>query len=110
MRDYFVYILKCNDDSYYTGVTNNLERRLAEHNSGGALTSYTFNRRPLTLVFSQQCNDIKQAISLEKQLKGWSRKKKEAFINGEWEKLKLLSKNYTDLQVSCSKPSSTSSG
>jgi putative endonuclease len=80
MLNYFVYILKCNDDSYYPGVTNNLEKRLAEHNTGDSMTSYTFNRRPLILVFSQQCNDIKQAIALEKQIKGWSRKKKEAFI------------------------------
>ena len=109
MVNYFVYILKCNDDIYYTSVTNNLERRLAEHDSGDALTSYKFNRRPLTLVFSQQSTDIKQTIALEKQIKGWSRKKKEAFINEEWDKLKLLSKNYTDFRFSGSNPSSTSS-
>lgn len=111
MRSYFVYILKCSDDSYYTGVTNNLEKRLAEHNAGDSLTSYTFKRRPLLLIYSQQFNDIKQAIALEKQLKGWSRKKKEAFINEEWEKLKLFSKNHTDLKTTTSPNSpSTSSG
>ena len=98
MLYYFVYILKCNDNSYYTGVTNNLEKRLAEHNTGDARTSYTFSRRPLELVFSQQYTDIRQAITLEKQIKGWSRKKKEALIKEEWDKLKQLSKNYTDLK------------
>lgn len=96
MLNYYVYILKCIDESYYTGVTNNLERRLAEHNTGHSISSYTFKRRPLKLVFSQQFHDINQAIALEKQIKGWRRAKKEAFIHEEWGKLKLLSKNYTE--------------
>lgn len=98
MRYYYVYILKCNDDSYYTGVTNDIEKRLREHNGDYAVSSYTFNRRPVQLVYCQQFNDIKQAIELEKQIKGWSRKKKEALINEDWEKLKLYSKNYTDVK------------
>ncbi|MEP7163915.1 MAG: GIY-YIG nuclease family protein [Ferruginibacter sp.] len=112
MKSYFVYILKCCDDSYYTGVTNNLEKRLAEHNNGDSNTSYTFKRRPVKLIFSQQFHDIQQAIALEKQIKGWSRKKKEALINEEWGKLKLFSKNYTDLKKENSflMPPSTSSG
>ena len=76
MKSYFVYILKCNDDSYYTGVTNNLDERLAEHNGGYSNTSYTFKRRPVTLVFSQQFHDIKQAIALEKKLKAGVEKRK----------------------------------
>ncbi|MCP9751452.1 GIY-YIG nuclease family protein [Ferruginibacter sp. HRS2-29] len=95
MTSYFVYILKCNDNSYYTGITNNLDRRLKEHQSGYGNVSYTKTRLPVTLVFSQQFHRADQAIALEKQIKGWSRKKKEAFINEEWEKLKLLSRNYT---------------
>jgi putative endonuclease len=98
MKFYYVYILKCSDGSYYTGVTNNIEKRLTEHNSDDSVTSYTSKRRPVELVYSQQFNDIKQAIELEKQIKGWSRRKKEAFINEDWEKLKLYSKNYTDLK------------
>jgi putative endonuclease len=54
------------------------------------------------LVYSQQFNDIKQAIELEKQIKGWSRKKKEALLNEDWGKLKLYSKNYTDLKKNSS--------
>ena len=96
MKFYFVYILKCADDSYYTGVTNNIEERVRQHESGYSASSYTYNRRPVTLVFSQQMQSIQQAIELEKQIKGWSRKKKEAFINEDWEKLKLFSKSYTN--------------
>jgi putative endonuclease len=98
MKFYYVYILKCSDVSYYTGVTNNVEKRLVEHNSGDSVTSYTFKRRPVELVYYQQFNDIKQAIELEKQIKGWSRRKKEALINKDWEKLKLYSKSYADLK------------
>jgi putative endonuclease len=98
MNNYYVYILKCNDGTYYTGVTNNIEKRIGEHNSNSSVTTYTFKRRPVRLVYSQQFNDIKQAIELEKQIKGWSRRKKEALINEDWEKLKLYSKNYTDLK------------
>jgi putative endonuclease len=95
MKSYYVYILLCNDGSYYTGVTNNLDERLAQHNSGYAVSSYTFKRRPVILKFSQQFHDINQAIALEKQIKGWSRKKKESFINEQWDLLKEFSKNYS---------------
>jgi putative endonuclease len=98
MKYYYVYILKCSDGSYYTGITNNVEKRLAEHNSDNATTSYTYKRRPVELVYCLQFNDVKQAIELEKQIKGWTRRKKEALINEDWEKLKFYSKNYTDLK------------
>lgn len=91
MKRYYVYILKCSDNSYYTGVTNDIERRLNEHNFGLNKESYTYNKRPLELVFSTEFNDVNQAISFEKQVKGWSRKKKEAIINDRWEDLKKLS-------------------
>jgi putative endonuclease len=96
MKFYYVYILECNDESYYTGVTNNLDERLAQQESGYVISCYTFKRRPLKLVYSIQMDDINQAIALEKQIKGWSRKKKQAFINEDWDKLKVLSKNYTE--------------
>jgi putative endonuclease len=83
MKDYFVYILKCSDTSYYTGVINNLERWLEEHNSG-IIKSYTSKRLPVKLVFSEKFSDINDAIRLEKQLKGRSRKKKEALIAGNF--------------------------
>ncbi len=90
MRDYYVYILKCSDDSYYVGVTNNLERRFSEHNEGNSPTSYTYKRRPLKLIWSMHFNDIRKAISFEKQVKGWSRKKKEALMNDDWNMIVLL--------------------
>ena len=91
MKQYFVYILKCSDNSYYTGVTNDIELRFSQHQSGKFPESYTYKRRPVELVFFYIFNDIIQAIAFEKQVKGWSRKKKEAIINDNWDKLKELS-------------------
>lgn len=93
MNQYFVYILLCSDNSYYTGVTNNMERRLYEHETGNDPKSYTFKRRPVKLVFHESFNDIVQAIAFEKQVKGWRRAKKEAIINGDWHLLPGFSKN-----------------
>lgn len=90
MKDYFVYILKCSDDSYYTGVTNNLEKRINEHQSG-IIKGYTSNRLPIRSLFSERFSDINQAIKFEKQIKGWSRKKKEALINRDYDLLVKLS-------------------
>jgi len=88
MKTYFVYILKCSDQSYYTGVTNDIERRIAEHSEGLDEKSYTYKRRPIQLVYCETFIDINQAISFEKQIKGWSRKKKEALIEQNVDKLK----------------------
>ncbi len=92
MNNSYVYILKCSDDSYYTGITSNLTKRIVEHQTGKHPDSYTFKRRPVTLVFNAEFTDITIAISTEKQIKKWSRKKKEALINGEFEKLPNLAK------------------
>ena len=88
---YYVYILKCSDDSYYTGFTNDFERRFAEHEEGYDPESYTYSRRPLELVYADYFTDPKQAIAFEKQIKGWSRAKKESLIAGDWNKIKTLS-------------------
>ena len=95
MRLFYVYILKCSDASFYIGVTNNLERRLLEHNSDKNIYTYTFSRRPNELVWFEKFTTPDEAIKKEKQLKGWSRKKKEALINENWNNLVNLSKNYT---------------
>ena len=89
---YYVYILKCNDSTYYTGVTNNIDRRVREHQSGEALNSYTSKRRPVQLVFYAEFSNVEDAIEKEKKIKKWSKKKKEALINGEFEWLPLLAK------------------
>ena len=90
MKTYHVYILKCTDNSYYTGVTNDIDRRLEEHSDGLDPHCYTFKRRPLQMVFLQTFSEVKEAIAFEKQVKGWGRKKKEALIEGNWERLKVL--------------------
>ncbi len=92
MKEYYVYILKCNDDSYYTGVTSNIDERFIEHQEGKYLNSYTYKRRPVQLVFYQKFTDINLAIRYEKKIKKWSRAKKEALINKEFDKLPKLSK------------------
>jgi putative endonuclease len=81
MYSYFVYILKCSDNSYYAGITNDLERRVIEHNSAFNKNSYTSKRMPVDLVFHETFNDVLQAIYFEKKIKGWTRAKKEALIN-----------------------------
>jgi putative endonuclease len=100
MKLFYVYILKCSDDSYYTGITNNIDLRLQEHNSDKNFFAYTFSRRPVALVWFEQFTNPNEAIAKEKQLKGWSRKKKEALINSNWDDLVKLSKNYTDIKKS----------
>ncbi len=92
MRIYYVYILKCSDGTYYTGFTSNLEKRFIEHKSGKYKDSYTYKRRPLELVFYAEFTNPNMGIETEKQIKKWSKLKKEALINNEFEKLPNLSK------------------
>ncbi|MBT5337919.1 GIY-YIG nuclease family protein [Candidatus Falkowbacteria bacterium] len=82
MKTYFTYILKCSDGSFYTGITNDLDARLSGHQRGLNSKSYTYSRRPVKLVYSNDFYDVNEAISLEKQIKGWSRRKKIALIEG----------------------------
>ena len=96
MDDYSVYILKCSDDSYYTGVTNDIDGRVLEHQNGKDPKAYTYKRRPIQLVFCEHYHDINQAIAFEKQVKGWRREKKEALIKREWDTLSKHFKNYTE--------------
>ena len=92
MKEYSVYILRCSDGSYYTGVTSLLEKRVAEHQQGVLKKSYTFSRCPVECVFVEHFSTPLEAIALEKQIKGWSRKKKEALIRKDWEALRRLSR------------------
>jgi len=88
----YLYILKCNDNSFYTGVTNNLEKRIMEHNNGINLDSYTYNRRPVVLVYNTYFTDYNLAFEWETKIKKWSKAKKLALINGDFDLLKSLSK------------------
>jgi putative endonuclease len=86
----YLYILLCADDSYYVGISRaNLERRLAEHNSG-SYGGYTASRRPVKLLFHQEFQRLTDAIAAERQVKGWRREKKEALIRGEYALLPIL--------------------
>ena len=88
MKNFYVYILECSNGIYYTGLTADLERRLIEHQSGINPESYTYKRRPVKLVFYTIVQSYEQASIFEKKLKDWSRAKKKALIEGNWEKLK----------------------
>ncbi|MCA0350312.1 MAG: GIY-YIG nuclease family protein [Bacteroidetes bacterium] len=92
MQQSYVYILLCSDGTYYTGVTSKLEQRLFQHESGFYQECYTFKRRPVQLVFYCEFTDINFAIDKEKQIKKWSKAKKLALINGEYDALPNLAK------------------
>ena len=89
----YVYILKCSDDSYYTGFTNDLERRMIEHAEGRNPNCYTFNKRPVLLIYSEYFSNVNHAINREKQIQRWSRKKKEALIAGDMDALSYHAKS-----------------
>ena len=87
-----VYILRCADGSYYCGsARQGLELRVAQHNSG-VFGGYTATRRPVALIFSQWFGRITDAIAAERQIKGWSRAKKEALMRGDFDAIRALSK------------------
>lgn len=80
---FWVYMLRCADDSFYVGHTDDLELRLAQHH-GGFFGGYTSTRRPVTLVFAQEFPTRDDAIGREHQLKGWSRVKKRALVAADF--------------------------
>jgi len=89
----YVYMLRCADDSYYIGSAtgDDLQPRIDQHNSG-AFPGYTFRRRPVTLVWSERFDRITDGIAAERQIKGWSRAKKEALIKQDWLEISHLSR------------------
>jgi putative endonuclease len=88
----FLYILRCRDGAYYVGTTrDSLEMRIAQHNDG-SFGGFTALRRPVELVFYQEFDRITDAISAERQVKGWRRAKKEALISGRYDLLPKLAK------------------
>ena len=96
MKHYYVYILKCSDGLTYTGISNNLIRRLKEHQEGLNNACFTYNRRPVELIYQQKFTSVEQAIYFEKKIKRWSGKKKLALANKEFELLKILSECKND--------------
>ena len=93
MKLYFIYILECSDKTFYTGFTSNPEKRVFQHNNGIDKNAYTYKRRPVALKWIESFTDPNQAIIVEKQIKGWSHKKKLALIAEDWDKLVAFSKN-----------------
>ncbi|MDT0675184.1 GIY-YIG nuclease family protein [Autumnicola musiva] len=90
MKLYYVYIVECSDKLLYTGITNNITRRLAEHNSALNQNSFTYKRRPVQLIFHQEFNDVNQAIYFEKKIKKWSAQKKRALAKNDFDMLQIL--------------------
>jgi putative endonuclease len=88
----WLYILKCSDGSFYTGTTRaSLEQRVAQHQAGD-FDGYTATRRPVKLVLSESFERITDAIAAERQIKGWSRTKKEALVAGDFSRLQSASR------------------
>lgn len=86
------YLLRCNDGSYYAGHTNDLELRVAQHQSG-AFGGYTAQRLPISPVWSEAFQTRDDAFQVERKLKGWSRAKKEALIAGDWNLISALARS-----------------
>jgi predicted GIY-YIG superfamily endonuclease len=88
---FWVYILLCSDNSYYTGHTDNLEERVAKHQTAET-DGYTSTRLPVKLVFAEQFRTREEALTCERQIKGWSRKKKEALMRRDWAEIPRLAR------------------
>ena len=90
----FVYMLRCSDGSLYIGSAtgDDLMPRIDGHNAGAFPGSYTWSRRPVTLIWSEHFGRITDAIAVERQIKGRSRAKKLALANGDWDQVRLLAK------------------
>ncbi|MFA5683684.1 MAG: GIY-YIG nuclease family protein [Lysobacteraceae bacterium] len=85
---FWTYMLRCADGSFYLGHTDELERRIAQHQHG-EIPGYTVKRRPVTLVWSQPFSTREEALAAERQVKGWARAKKEALIRGDWKAIQV---------------------
>lgn len=90
---FWAYILRCNDGSYYTGHTEDLERRIGQHTTGH-IPGRTKHRRPVTLEWSEEFPSRIEALEAERRIKGWGAAKKRALIAGDWTLLQLLARNW----------------
>lgn len=91
VNPFFIYILKCADGSYYVGHTDDLEPRIVAHEEG-LVSGYTRRRRPVIFQYAAEFPTRAEAIASERQIKGWSRAKKEALIRGDWDRIRELAK------------------
>jgi len=90
---FWLYILRCADGSYYTGHTDDLERRIGEHDAGAVSSCYTFRRRPVEVVFKDEFSTREEELAAERRVKGWSRLKKEAMMSGDWDEVRRLARS-----------------
>ena len=97
MITFYVYILRCADGSFYVGLTDAIETRLSQHQQG-LYDGYTKSRRPLKLVYCEDYPTSYEAFARERQIKGWSRAKKEALIRQDWLSLMRLSESRVRLR------------
>jgi predicted GIY-YIG superfamily endonuclease len=90
---FYTYVLRCSDNSYYTGHTDNIEARFYAHQNG-VLKCYTTTRRPVKLIWCEMFETREEALSSERMIKGWSRAKKEALVAGDWTEVIRLARAY----------------
>ena len=90
-EDFFAYMLRCVDGSYYVGHTEDLEVRIAQH-VDGTCGGYTATRRPVELIWSADFPSREEALEAERKIKGWSRAKKEALVRGDWSAIEGLAR------------------
>lgn len=93
---FYTYMLLCTDGSFYVGQTDDLDHRVAEHQSG-TIEGYTHSRRPVQLVWSESFDIRDDALTVERKLKGWSKAKKRALVDGDWDKISILAKRRTPI-------------
>ena len=106
---FYAYLLRCSDGTYYGGHTDDLDQRMAQHQSG-ALGGYTSKRLPVVLVWSETFQTRDDAFAVEQKLKGWGRVKKEALIAGDWIRVSELARNALARGASGGMRPSTGSG
>lgn len=102
MQTYFVLIVECSDKSYFIDITDNLYKKLDDLNLGTDRKCFTYTRRPVTLKFYETFRTLEEALAARKQLQGWSRKKKEALFERNWEKIQELAKCRTGISSTSS--------
>ncbi|MDE2024218.1 MAG: GIY-YIG nuclease family protein [Gammaproteobacteria bacterium] len=86
-----LYVLECADGTFYIGHTDNLSRRLQQHEQS-KVDAYTARRLPLKLIHAEEFESRYEALTMERKLKGWSRAKKQAYMSGDWEAVAKLAK------------------
>jgi putative endonuclease len=97
---FWMYMLRCSDDSFYVGHTDNINLRIAQHEQGSIPSCHTYWRRPVELVFVQDFGTREEALAMERRVKGWSRAKKAALCQRNWKEISRLAK--------CGRPSTGS--